>query len=259
MSEKKPILCLDFDGVIHGYESGWQGPKVANDPPVPGAMRAILDYMDDFTVAIYSSRSGQVGGIRCMQEYVCKHMRGEYPETVPEKDVRNVVFKLIEWPTSKPPARLTIDDRAMQFDGTFPPIEDIRNFQPWNKTGNPPNAGSDGPEPSNTGPDKEPGPVPTKPELLTTTNTPLNVVTQHAANIARTPEQEMDHRADMQLEKNRVLAGGDVPPPVDATPPPESSPVESDRASTDTPAVKTDTIGFSPAAVQHRGDPDPSE
>jgi len=33
----KPILCLDFDGVIHSYSSGWKGADVIPDPPVPGA------------------------------------------------------------------------------------------------------------------------------------------------------------------------------------------------------------------------------
>jgi hypothetical protein len=34
---------------------------------------------------------------------------------------------------TKPPALMTIDDRAITFDGTFPPAETIKAFKPWNK------------------------------------------------------------------------------------------------------------------------------
>ena len=59
-------LCLDFDGVIHGYQSGWKGATVIPDPPVKGALQFILDAVEHFTVAIHSSRSGQDGGIQAM-------------------------------------------------------------------------------------------------------------------------------------------------------------------------------------------------
>ena len=32
---RKPILCLDFDGVIHSYISGWKGADVIPDPLKP--------------------------------------------------------------------------------------------------------------------------------------------------------------------------------------------------------------------------------
>jgi len=35
----KPILCVDFDGVIHSYTSKWVDEATIPDPPVPGALR----------------------------------------------------------------------------------------------------------------------------------------------------------------------------------------------------------------------------
>ena len=43
------------------------------------------------------------------------------------------IFSEIEWPKEKPPAMITIDDRALTFNGTWPAIEVLKEFQPWNK------------------------------------------------------------------------------------------------------------------------------
>lgn len=52
----KPILCLDFDGVIHSYASGWKGANVIHDPPVPGAIAFLREAVQSFRVAIFSGR-----------------------------------------------------------------------------------------------------------------------------------------------------------------------------------------------------------
>ena len=62
----KPILCLDFDGVIHSYTSRWQGAGVIPDPPVDGAIAFMLGALDRFDVVIFSSRSNQPGGLSAM-------------------------------------------------------------------------------------------------------------------------------------------------------------------------------------------------
>jgi len=145
----KPILLLDFDGVIHSYKSGWKGAKVIPDPPVPGALEFIAKAMEHFQVCIYSSRSRQWGGKRAMKRWLIGHFTDwigkQYPEfvlmenpfrdgeLVTESIARDNYVSHIKFPTKKPAAFLTIDDRCICFDGTWPEIETIRNFKSWTK------------------------------------------------------------------------------------------------------------------------------
>ena len=120
----KRIVCLDFDGVIHSYTSGWQGETVIPDPPVDGAFEAIREYLTLFNVVIYSSRSQKPGGIDAMKAWFLLHGWKADDHGEPE---------YIEFATEKPPASVTIDDRAITFNGTFPSTGDLYAFKPWNK------------------------------------------------------------------------------------------------------------------------------
>jgi hypothetical protein len=124
----KPILCLAFDGVVHSYESGWKGAGVVPDAPVPGAMKFIWDAAENFRVAIFSSRSNQIGGLDAMKAWLSGHLH----EVMNGADAQ-ILFAQIEWPTEKPAAFVTIDDRALTFDGSWPSIESLTSFKPWNK------------------------------------------------------------------------------------------------------------------------------
>ena len=122
---RKPILCLDFDGVLHSYASGWKGADVIPDPPVAGAAQFIAAAQHHFTVAVHSSRSCQPGGIEAMRRYIHK--------AILDADLDGSIFDAIEWPTEKPPAVVTLDDRALTFTGNWPELETLAKFRPWNK------------------------------------------------------------------------------------------------------------------------------
>jgi len=126
---QKQILCLDFDGVIHSYNSPWKGASEIPDPPVPGAIEFILSAMKSFEVNIYSSRSNQVGGISAMQKYIRNNIMDlGYSEIL----ANTIVNHEIKWPQAKPAAFVTIDDRVVCFTGKFPSIENLLDFKPWN-------------------------------------------------------------------------------------------------------------------------------
>jgi len=124
----KPIICLDFDGVIHSYSSGWQGARTIPDPPVAGAIEFMLHALHKYDVVIHSSRARYWGGISAMRRWLKSHAGSLWYDTPAGPGLEDVRFT--RW---KPPAVVTIDDRAIRFDGFFPQPDYAASLQPWNK------------------------------------------------------------------------------------------------------------------------------
>lgn len=122
----RKTICIDFDGVLHSYTSGWRGEDVVADGPVPGAMEWLAELQKDLSLepVIYSSRSKSEAGVIAMRGWLREHGREH------GVDVDTLTF-----PTEKPAAFLTIDDRAICFTGTFPPLAEIHGFKSWVKRG----------------------------------------------------------------------------------------------------------------------------
>ena len=125
----KPHLIIDFDGTLTQYK-GWKGIDIIDDEPIEGAMKFLIEAVDYFTVNIFSSRSSDPRGIRAMQEYV----RNGLADILGMANV-DTVYNQIQWPTTKPAGFLSIDDRALPFEGDWSKFvpEELLNFKPWNK------------------------------------------------------------------------------------------------------------------------------
>ena len=124
---RKPILCLDFDGVIHSYTSGWKGARNIPDPPVDGALNFIIDAIEaGWDVVIHSSRARYFGGISAMRAWLRNYAGNQWDTMGPSFcDVR-----FVRW---KPPAVVTLDDRGLTFTGRWPSLESLKAFKPWNR------------------------------------------------------------------------------------------------------------------------------
>jgi hypothetical protein len=128
MADRKPILCLDFDGVLHSYTSGWQGAAVIPDPPVEGAVAFLQRAVEAFDVAVHSSRSAEGNGPAAMRFWLWNVLRdgGLRPD-----EATLMVERRIGFPRDKPPAFVTLDDRALTFTGQWPAVEELLAFEPW--------------------------------------------------------------------------------------------------------------------------------
>lgn len=115
--KKRKTVIFDFDGVIHSYESGWKGASVIADAPVLGIKEEIKRIREKYKVVVVSTRCYQEGGIEAIKSWLNHH---------------NIIVDDVT--SEKPPAILTVDDRAICFDGTYVGLlEKIEAFKPWTK------------------------------------------------------------------------------------------------------------------------------
>jgi hypothetical protein len=123
----KPIVVVDFDGVIHEYKTPWVNAWTIPDLPVKGVLLALAEYVKDgMQIAVVSSRSSSIRGRWAMRSWFWRWAKNQ---NLAEELRGSVTF-----PRHKPPAILSIDDRAHRFDGAnMPSPEAVRGFVPWNK------------------------------------------------------------------------------------------------------------------------------
>ena len=123
----KPILCIDFDGVIHDYKEGWKDGSIYGKV-VDGFFEWAEIAQKEFRLVIYSSRSKTKEGREEMEKWILKQYR------LWKND--NVVMLQLSFSHEQPPAFLTIDDRAIQFKGNWNTEElnpqTLKTFKPWN-------------------------------------------------------------------------------------------------------------------------------
>lgn len=124
-----PCLLIDFDGTLCEFRR-WHSADTIEGAPTPGAMEALRNYLDaDFKVCVYSARSKEPGAIEAMQGWL--RLYG-----MTDDEMHRISF-----PTQKPSAFLTIDDRAWCFTGEWPSVQDIYEFRPWYRRNPAPPAG----------------------------------------------------------------------------------------------------------------------
>lgn len=91
----KPLVCIDFDGVLNDYE-GWRGPNYMYRPR-PGVKEFLEKLGENYTIGIFSTRVPS----RLREWFELYHL--PYDKIV----------------TKKLPALAYIDDRALKFEGDY--------------------------------------------------------------------------------------------------------------------------------------------
>ena len=118
MGVTRPIICLDFDGVCHKHMQEWVNIATVADGPTDGLGDWIAGASRRARITLFSSRFHEGRGRQAISEWWD-------------------LWKLppIEMWMHKPPALVSIDDRALTFTGNWDdfPIEKVLEFKPWNR------------------------------------------------------------------------------------------------------------------------------
>lgn len=107
----KPVICVDFDGVLNAGHAGELGE------PVPGAREFLAELVEVADVAICSAR----GNTRIAQGNIRWWLREHCPEAA----------ERVHFPDGKPAAHAYLDDRAVRFEGTFPDVQELLDMRTW--------------------------------------------------------------------------------------------------------------------------------
>jgi len=110
MEKSRKTVCLDFDGVIHSYRSGWKGLDVIPDPPIHRADRAIERLRRNYRVVVHSARCQNEDGVQAIRDWLFENN-----------------IEVDEVCMFKPPAHVYVDDRAVPFRGDWDETIDLIN------------------------------------------------------------------------------------------------------------------------------------
>ena len=114
MSRNKGTVCLDFDGTIYSYKSGW-GQGVLTDPILEGAKEAIAELKRNYKVVVFSVRANDPHGKQSIRDWLEK-------EGIEVDDVIG----------NKPNAFVFIDDRNIPFENNWSEmVSKVNNFETW--------------------------------------------------------------------------------------------------------------------------------
>ena len=98
----KRTVCLDFDGVMHAYQSGWCGAEIIPDEPIHGTREAVASLRKKYRIVVHSARCATEEGFAAVIGWLEKHG-----------------IEVDEVCRFKPPASIYVDDRAVRFEGDW--------------------------------------------------------------------------------------------------------------------------------------------
>jgi hypothetical protein len=151
LKDRKLILAIDFDGVIHDYKRGWSRGQLYGHA-TPGFFDWYLHTSRKFEIIIHSSRFEDAAGIETVRAWLDREYatwRGNltFVASDADPDLAEWVFakrselgtppEHIDWVLSAtmPPAWLTIASRCARFDGNWADeklsISGLYRFRPY--------------------------------------------------------------------------------------------------------------------------------
>jgi hypothetical protein len=115
-------VAVDFDGVIHSYDKGWQDGTIYGEP-VPGSLEALDVLLDRYAVFVHTTRDPyQVEGWLSARGVPCVIDNGAgEPEFWNDRGVVLVTRR-------KYPAVAYIDDRGIRFESWNQALADLERL-----------------------------------------------------------------------------------------------------------------------------------